>query len=131
MKKLIVAILSVLYLGTSAGATIHMHYCCGELDGITFSGGHKYKCGTDSRTIVSKKSCCDDRQLQVKTDGEQNKAEITQILNAPFSSVAILQQQTIVIAHYPNAILQKLFANPPPLLESSVPTYLRNCVFRI
>jgi hypothetical protein len=31
MKKFITAILAVLYLGTSSGATIHMHYCMGKL----------------------------------------------------------------------------------------------------
>jgi hypothetical protein len=31
MKKLIVAILSLLYICTSTGATVHMHYCMGKL----------------------------------------------------------------------------------------------------
>ncbi|MBK8522228.1 MAG: hypothetical protein IPL54_15650 [Chitinophagaceae bacterium] len=30
-EKFITAILAVLYLGTSSGATIHMHYCMGKL----------------------------------------------------------------------------------------------------
>ena len=39
MKKFITAILAVLYLGTSSGATIHMHYCMGKL--ADWGLGHK------------------------------------------------------------------------------------------
>ena len=31
MKKAIVSILAVLYLCSSAGATVHLHYCMGKL----------------------------------------------------------------------------------------------------
>ncbi|MBK6990321.1 MAG: hypothetical protein IPH34_00115 [Chitinophagaceae bacterium] len=31
MKKFITAILAVLYISTSTGAMVHMHYCMGQL----------------------------------------------------------------------------------------------------
>lgn len=44
MKKFLVAILALLYLTTSTGATVHMHYCMGKLIDWGFTHSKKDSC---------------------------------------------------------------------------------------
>jgi hypothetical protein len=45
MKKLFVAILAILYLSTSTGATLHVHYCMGRLAGWGLGHNNSKTCG--------------------------------------------------------------------------------------
>lgn len=77
MKRLLVAILAILYMGTSTGATIHLHYCMGRL--IGWDLGHKEpdacgKCGM-KKGLSQSKGCCRDEHKQIKLDNDQKMAE--------------------------------------------------------
>ena len=77
MKKFITAILAVLYLGTSSGATIHMHYCMGKLAdwGLTKSKSDSCpKCGME-KSHKSDNGCCKDEHKFLKDDSAQKLAE--------------------------------------------------------
>jgi hypothetical protein len=132
MKKIVVFILAILYLGLSTGATIHMHYCMGKLVGSalwhnTSNGNNKCSnCGM----VKSKKKCCKDEHKHLQIEKDQNLNEsFSQKIQMP--DVAIInthyQFQDIVIASVINSIPQ---SNAPPE-NLPVPIYLYNCVFRI
>jgi hypothetical protein len=79
MKRIIAAILAFLYLSTSLGATVHLHYCMGKLVSWGFVD-HENKgsemCGmqekaTDKTSVITKPGCCRDEHKQVKTGGDQ------------------------------------------------------------
>lgn len=77
MKKFITAILAVLYLGTSSGATIHMHYCMGNLADWGLSEGNSKtcsRCGME-KLKQSDNGCCKDEKKFVKDDSAQKLAE--------------------------------------------------------
>lgn len=77
MKKFITAILAVLYLGTSSGATIHIHYCMGELAGWSFSLSKSNtcpRCGME-KSQKSDKGCCKDEPKSLKDNSAQKLAE--------------------------------------------------------
>lgn len=77
MKKFITAILAVLYLGTSSGATIHLHYCMGKMAswGLTQEKSKTCpKCGMD-KTESSDNGCCKDEHKFLKDDSSQKLTE--------------------------------------------------------
>src|SRR5687768_15316056 len=87
MKKFLIAILAFLYLSTSVGATVHMHYCMDKLVAWGL-GKEKNKkqscsyCGMSKSTCnkhcgKESKGCCKDEQKQVKLDNDQKISEAT------------------------------------------------------
>ena len=133
MKKFIVAILAVLYLGTSTGATVHIHYCMGKLvDWGLWSkkGDNCDSCGMSKTEKQLAKDCCKDEQKQVKLDNDQKVSEATVY-------IAQLPVETVTPAfsnysfEYVSSLTEELpVVNPPPRM-GNVPLFFRNCVFRI
>lgn len=83
MKKIIVAILALLYITTSTGATIHMHYCMGELAdwGIGLNDSKTCgKCGMD-KSDEKDNGCCKDEQKQIKLETDHQKAGLIGFIN--------------------------------------------------
>ena len=77
MKKFITSILAVLYLASSSGATIHMHYCMGKLADWGLSDSKSKtcpKCGM-KKTEKSDNGCCKDEHKFLKDDSAQKLTE--------------------------------------------------------
>ena len=139
MKKFIVAILAILYLNTSIGATIHLHYCMDKL--VAWDLGNKEDnivcpyCGmaktatTDQHCGSDSKGCCKDEQKHVKIEKDQKATEN----NFDFSKVLF---QPITISYSDNNVnynatyLEYPISNSPPGTRN-IPLFVRNCVFRI
>lgn len=133
MKKFVAIVLTILYLSSASGATVHFHYCMGKLAdwGIEYTGNKPCpKCGMDKKTSVSKDGCCKDKSQQLKTDKVQ-RAE----------AAAFNFQQTEVI-HLGHSFfeLPELFGfsasevyplNNAPPKDFKTSLFLRNCTFRI
>ncbi len=132
MKKLLVAIFAILYMGTSIGASVQMHYCMGKL--ADWSIGHKEskscnKCGMEKSAIKSH-DCCNDKQQFVKNTADQNSFE-TAFQVAQSIAVAL----PVSFYEIPSIDLLSITeANPishaPPRLNG-IAVYIRNCVFLI
>lgn len=133
MKKFFVLILAILYMGSSTGATFHMHYCMGKLvDVQLWHGGTEKcsKCGTDHNEICERK-CCKDEHKTVKLEKDQKATEnaINHMqlvaIATPVSYVGLAQQLHVIslIEAYP-------FSNAPPR-STKVPPHILNCNFRI
>ena len=66
MKKFLTTILALVYLATSTGATIHLHYCMGRLfswslvdkDSKTCGQCGMPKSGKDAHCLSFKDGCC-------------------------------------------------------------------------
>lgn len=79
MKKVLTTILALVYLSSSTGATIHLHYCMGRLAswGLFDHESNKcLQCGMAKKTtgpqgITAKAGCCRDEHKQIKTDKDQ------------------------------------------------------------
>ena len=77
MKKILAVILAVIYLGTSTGATVHMHYCMGKLADWGLGHNKSKTCGECGMEKSEEKDngCCKDEHKFVKNDGDQKIAE--------------------------------------------------------
>lgn len=133
MKKFIIAILAILYMGTTTGATVHLHYCMGKLVGSElFHQKDRKQCGNCGMEKKSgkDKSCCKDQQKQVKLENDQQAAlpffQMMQVLavaipagffELPVANVASISE-ALPVSHAPPA-------------GRDIAVYIRNCVFLI
>ena len=56
MKKLLVTILALIYLGSSTGAMMHLHYCMGKLAETSFSKKNNATCNKCGMKTTQKKN---------------------------------------------------------------------------
>lgn len=130
MKKVFTLILTVLYLATTSGATIHLHYCMGKLIEKDLWKAEKKacsKCGME-KSSRSGNDCCKDTQQQVKIEKEHQKAE-TVFQPLQLVSTATSYSEVTVVS-FSSITEENPSSNAPP--RSSGPAlFKRNCVFRI
>ncbi len=132
MKKFIVFILSILYITTSSGATLHMHYCMGKLVELGLWKEEGKECENCGMTKKSKASndCCKDEDKEVKGEKDQKlvNASVNQILQ---SGEALNASHAVLPDVYvPSSALENPSSNAPPR-SSKVNYYILNCIFRI
>jgi hypothetical protein len=142
MKKLLVCILAVLYIGSSTGATVHMHYCMGKLVEMGLWHGKKAKacskctakesnkCAAKENGKSCKKKCCKDVHKLVKLDKDHKTAESAiqlLALTAVATPVYFYELPQIQIA---SLTQQYPLTNAPPR-SCKVQSYILHCTFRI
>lgn len=134
MKKLLVCILAILYIGSSTGATVHMHYCMGKLVEMGLWHGKKAKacskCTAKEDGKSCKKKCCKDVHKLVKLDKDHKTAESAiqlLALTAVATPVHFYELPQIQIA---SLTQQYPLTNAPPR-SSKVQPYILLCSFRI
>jgi len=79
MKKVLAAIFAFLYLSTSMGATIHVHFCMGKPISWGLTDRESKSClncgmpanNSGTNSVSTKSNCCHDESQQVKTDKDQ------------------------------------------------------------
>ncbi len=74
MKKFLVAILALLYMSTSVGATVHMHYCMGKLANWGLGHQESKQCSKCGMTETGK-GCCKDENKFIKNTSDQKTLE--------------------------------------------------------
>ena len=139
MKRIVASILAVLYLSTSMGATVHFHYCMGQLVGwglIDHAGGKNCDfCGMPKMSVsvecmVGMKNCCHEEHKQIKNDKDQKLGqEALRILKAGSLTADLSRGAWAVVFPVSPSISQPVAHGPP--LACAVPLFLRNCNFRI
>ena len=132
MKKFITAILAFLYIGTSTGATVHMHYCMGKIAdwGIVQNDSKTCgKCGME-KTDSKDNGCCKDEHKFFKDDTAQKITEsnlqIFQLLSAALPA-SYIELHNI---EFPSVTEENSISHAPPR-TNPVAVYIRNCVFLI
>jgi hypothetical protein len=126
MKKFITAILAVLYLGTSSGATIHMHYCMGKLAGWGFSHSKSKtcpKCGMEKKDKADK-GCCKDEHKFLKNDAAQKLAENNLQLLQLFSVAIPSQFVELPEIDFPTVTEENPISHAPPSRTYGVAIYI-------
>ncbi|MBN8700348.1 MAG: hypothetical protein J0L54_12130 [Chitinophagales bacterium] len=132
MKKFLLAILAVVYISSSVGATIHMHYCMGKLAdwGIgQIKSNTCGKCGME-KSVGKEDGCCRDEQKFIKDNTDQKTAG--SVFNSLQLITAVIPVSFIEIASigFSFAPEENPISHAPPR-SNGVAVYVRNCVFRI
>ncbi len=132
MIKLITVIFAVLYLGTSTGATVHMHYCMGEL--ADWGLGHNKSktcsnCGME-KSDEKDNGCCKDEHKFVKNDTDQKTAQVSFDLMQIVATALPVSFIEIPAANFTKVKEENPFSHAPPR-SNGVAVYIRNCTFLI
>ena len=127
MKKFIVTILALVYLVSSAGATIHLHYCMDKLVNWSLSERPGNLCETCG--MEADGNCCKDEHHFIKINTDQKTAQFDIPL---FQITAIATPAYFIITTSELYFSQKAkhpASHIPP--NGGVDILIRNCVFRI
>jgi hypothetical protein len=137
MKKVFTAILAIIYLSTSMGATLHFHYCMGKLTGWGLIDHGSNTCsicgmqtsGAKQHGVILKGGCCTDENKLIKNSNDQNTlpSGLKFIKTLPaadvcYSLTSVDPYISSFDIHYPGT-------NAPP--GAKIPIFIVNCSFRI
>lgn len=132
MKKVLIAIFALVYISTSVGATVQMHFCMGKLADWGLVSNESKTCGKCGMEKSAKKSngCCKDEHKFVKNDTDQKVTE-----TAFQMAHAIALALPVSFFEIPATELKTLSEQTPtsnaPPKSNGVAVYIRNCVFLI
>jgi len=132
VKKFLLAILAFVYISTSIGATVHVHYCMGKMADWGFGQNEDKTCNKCGMEQSDQKGngCCNDENKLIKNNTDQK------------TTAAALQMAQLVAVDLPVSIYEisttgftsvteeNPVSNAPPR-SNSVAVYIRNCVFRL
>lgn len=127
MKKAIVAILAILYLGVSSGIAMEIHYCMGKKSGIDLYGGENDKCGKCG--MKEKKGCCNDEHRFFKLNDSHKNVSNELSFEAP---VTVFSNQYVITDFLPAIDNDgKKINNHSPPPNNWPSACILNCVFRL
>ncbi len=129
MKKIIVSILAFLYITTSTGATMNMHYCMGLLADWDIGQSTPTKC-SKCGSETKDNGCCKDEHRFLKSQPDQ---KITESSFQLIKIIAVALPPSFVemaYNHIPTLTENNPLSNAPPR-TSDVAVYIRNCSFLI
>jgi hypothetical protein len=129
MKKIIVAILAILYMGMSSGIAMDIHYCMGKETGVDFysKGTEDSKC--DKCGMKHMKGCCGETHKFYKLTNSHKS--VSNDINFGTTIVAILTTFPLSGYYLPITIAAQTANNYSPP-DYARPSYcIMNSVFRI
>ncbi|WP_407524565.1 hypothetical protein PDL71_01820 [Lacibacter sp. MH-610] len=133
MKKFIAAILAFLFLASSTGATVHMHYCMGKLAdwGLTSESNSSCgKCGMEKSSENENDGCCKDEQKFVKNTADQKIAETSFEFKTAFSEAVVHSYPELPALQITSITEEYPFSHAPPRTQG-VAAYILNQAFLI
>lgn len=138
MKKIVAFILALIYLSTSIGARVHLHYCMGRLMmwGLTdhINTNCRYcklpKENKDKHCKAFNHGCCKDEYKQIKIEKDQKNAAFGfQFLK--ISLVApLINYSDLPSVYTSSTAIEYPAINAPPGINK-VSLFIRNCIFLI
>ena len=132
MKKFFTVILAFVYLSTSTGANIHMHYCMGKLADWGFGDNNSKTCGECGMDKSEEKDngCCKDVHKFVKNDTDQKNAEAGFFMLQLTSIALPVSFFELPDYHIPTVTEENPISHAPPR-SRSVAVYILNRTFLI
>ena len=130
MKRLLATILTILYMATTVGATVRVHYCMGRLADISLADSKT--CGKCGKEKTVKKSCCRDEYHVIKNSHQHVSSTISADVAAVHATALLPSKYPQVREQYiPVAAHKSFTATSPPDRLRSCPIYISVCNWRI
>jgi hypothetical protein len=129
MKKVLSLFIALLYLATSSGLALQVHYCMDKIAGLTLAQegeGNCGKCGMEKKSS----SCCKDELKFVKLEDAHKLLTADYQLHPP---VAVINNFTGLFDLSPLNLLQvttPAYSHAPPGAAGKSLSIL-HCIFRI
>lgn len=132
MKKFAITILALIYLSTSIGVTVHMHYCMNRLAGWGMNNKESNTCSTCGMAKLNPKDkdCCHDKLAFFKITGDQKVTESASKLSNPITFIVPTYYIELPTPTLSLVTEKRPFGDSPPF-RNQVPIYILNCDYRI
>lgn len=132
MKKLFLSILAFVYITTSIGATIHLHYCMGKLANWDIEQNISRTCGKCGMDKADEKNngCCKNEQKFVKNIADQKTGEVGFELLQLISVSLPVNFFELPTIDFSFVTIANPYGHAPPR-SAAVAVYIRNCIFLI
>jgi len=132
MKRFLTTILALLYLGTSSGTSVHLHYCMGKLADLNLE--HKESkicsgCGME-KNDGGDDGCCKDEHQFKKNSAEQKIVESFFYLVELIGTAVIPSYNELNDLQFSSITEENPISHAPPR-SRPVAVYLLNRTFRI
>jgi hypothetical protein len=129
MKRVLAAILLLVYFTVSTGFAVSLHYCMDRLDSAELGASRADSCGKCGMHVEDSNGCCRDEVKVVKLSTDHFAA---QVLASFASATAAMPVHTeyLILPFYNFSGIKETIAHSPPLPDKQ-DTYLQNCVFRL
>ena len=129
MKKILVTILLFTYAFAVTGASVDLHYCMGRFIGMDFKLTSEKDCSNCGMPVKDKKGCCNNKQIQVKVDKDQQATQNN--ISLTKDQITIVSTHTVIGEVLLNfQTIEHPSVHGPPFVKHTA-TYLLNCNFRI
>jgi len=126
MKKFLIAILAIIYMGVSSGFAMTIHYCMGKISSVELLT-HTDKCGKCGMKTGS--GCCKD-DFKIFKINDAHKI-ISNDINI-FSPVAIIDNlKSILDSDLHHTQITSNYNNNSPPVSQGISLCILNSVFRI
>lgn len=130
MKKLILTLVAVFYLGISSGAAVHLHYCMGQLVEWGLVSKDPEKCGKCGMKTDTSKDCCKDEAKQLKFQSDQKISQNNFQLKALYVDLGFAPHISEAGYSVATRVAEHPFSKAPPK-SPNTPAFIRHCNFRI
>lgn len=130
MKKFIITILAVFYLGVSSGATVHLHYCMGKLIDWSFSHEEANECSNCGMEQGNSKNCCKDQHHKLTVKDSPKASIIVYHFNTWGLDIPLTAYKQLADLYIDSTEQDDLYIHSPPRTQAT-PAFIRNCNFRI
>jgi hypothetical protein len=127
MKKLFIIVLMLVYGLSSSGTTINLHYCCGKLEGISFTGDQERNCNKCNN--IKTNDCCSDKQVSASITSDQQA--VNKWVQLTKQLVGITALQVIYNSFKDYSISDERLARGTPKDPPPIPLFIQHCTFRI
>ena len=129
MKPILSILLALIYLATSSGLALQVHYCMDEVSGVSLSQADDNSCGYCGMEKNSN-NCCKDETKLVKLDDAHKLLGSAYLKHPAPASVksGVYPYQPI---SYSNISLSSLNNAHAPPVKPDRPLYLMHRVFRV
>ena len=128
MKKLVIILVLVAFGFSSAGMTLHVHFCCGRVDTVKLVPVNDDHCPVDHKE--RKNNCCDDKQVEIKIKTDYKNEKSTQLKLKGRESDAYSKPAAAWTANPIKCGFKSITTNSLPACPPSK-IYKANCIYRI
>jgi hypothetical protein len=132
MKRFFITIFAFLYISTSTGAIIHLHYCMGELANWGLGYNQTEVCGKCgmNESDINDTGCCKDEHTFIKNDNDQKIIE--GFYQFAFSSgIAYVSDEVALTLNDISSVTEENPSSNAPPRSNGVAVYIFNRTFLI
>ena len=127
MKKILAAVILLVYFTVSTGFAVSVHYCMEQFDSAQLGTSHDDicdKCGMDT----GDNKCCRDEVKVLKLETSHLAAKMMQ-LNFAVPLLPVSHPDLLLSPTRNHSTKSRSIAHGPPLITQDI--HIENCVFRI